>query len=492
MVVADLEGPGIIRTIHTTRHSPVELAARGVVLEITFDDADEPAVVSPLADFFGDGCNGEAMDFSSKFIECAPGSYNCYFPMPFRSRAKVVLRNDLDQDLSNYSYVEWERLPEWDADLGYFHATYQRKRFQLSVRSSETFLELTGRGHLLGRQYSIVTEEPMFRGFCCVMEGNNEVDIDGMPRRLDYLGTEDSFTFSWGFQNTFAGVRAGMPLVRPEGPSKLSIYRFHDPMPLRFTKSLRWQIDWTTEGGFQGNAELEKANAVGGAWVDYAAVHYWYQDAPGGYRHLPLAPVAERCRNTVPAPEDLQKITRACEMLTCDPALENGFGAPGDLERVRVLQADPRTHPFWMDAPQAKGGHPGNPNPGRRGILALHPEGERMPCLVLRKVQLPAGPSSLQVEVSGDPYESPGKSDFLLRLGVFANGTLRWLGPEEVVDAGDLPSEKHWRVVQAPLPEELAGQRVGLVLQTAYGGPKRITNEECFVDRILVVERNPR
>jgi hypothetical protein len=300
MVVADLKGPGIIRHIHTTRHHPKDLAARGVVLEIWFDDAKEPAVQCPLADFFGDGCNGQGMNFTSKLIECAPWSYNAYIPMPFKSRARVLLRNDTDKDLSNYSYVEWENLPQWNDKLGYFHATYNRKRFQLTKTTDETFFEVEGTGHVVGRQYSVVTEEPLFRGFSYVMEGNNEVDIDGQARRLDYLGSEDSFTFSWGFQQTFAGLRAGMTLVKPELPSMLSIYRFHDHQPIRFTKSLRWHINWSQEKHFFDNKEwmpkLTEAVAKGGCLVDYATVYYWYQTVPGGFRHAPLAPVADRAK----------------------------------------------------------------------------------------------------------------------------------------------------------------------------------------------------
>jgi hypothetical protein len=297
MLVADLEGPGVIRAIHSTRHGPKELAARGVVLEIYFDDAADPAVRCPIADFFGDGCNGNSMNFSTNFIECAPGSYNCYIPMPFRKRAKVLLRNDTDMNFSNYSFVEWERLPEWKKELAYFHATYLRKCFQVGPRTAETFLEIAGSGHLIGRQFSVITDEPMFKEFMYVMEGNNEIDIDGQKRSIDYLGSEDSFTFSWGFQNTFAGLRAGMPLVQPFGPSKLSIYRFHDYHPIRFDKSLRWSIDWTTEGGFKDNAaKLDKAAADGGCWVDYATVHYWYQDEPGGFKHHELESVPERMK----------------------------------------------------------------------------------------------------------------------------------------------------------------------------------------------------
>lgn len=305
MTVADLQGPGVIRQIHITRHVPEQLTSRGVVLEIWFDDAEQPAVLSPLADFFGDGCNGQAMDFTSKFIECSPWNYNCYFPMPFRSRARVILRNDTANDIMNYSYVEFESLPEWTDQTGYFHATYGRKCFQLTKDSDEMFFEVQGTGHVVGRQFSIITDEPFFRGFNVVMEGNNEIDIDGKERVIDYLGTECSFGFCWGYRNTFAGLRCGIPLVEnvkagpdvpPDALSRLSVYRFHDQMPIRFKESLKWHINWRHEKYFAALPEWPKALERGGCWVDYATVHYWYQTTPGGFRQAPLQPVAERQR----------------------------------------------------------------------------------------------------------------------------------------------------------------------------------------------------
>ena len=152
IVVADLKGPGIIRHLHLTRHVPPELMARGIVLEIRFDDAPELAVCCPLADFFGDGCNGKATNFSTPLIECAPWSYNCYFPMPFKQRAEVALRNDTDRDAMSYFYLEWENLPEWNPRLGYFHASFQRKLFQLTKDTDETLFEVRGSGHLIGRR----------------------------------------------------------------------------------------------------------------------------------------------------------------------------------------------------------------------------------------------------------------------------------------------------------------------------------------------------
>jgi len=295
MLVADIRGPAVIRHIHTTRHHPPELMARGIVLEIWFDDAKEPAVMSPLADFFGDGCNGASRTFSTPLIECAPWSYNAYIPMPFKKRARVILRNDTDKDAMNYSYVEWEPLDDWDEDLGYFHATYRREQFQLRPDTSHTFFQIEGTGHVIGRQLSILTDEPFFRGFNCVMEGNNEIDVDGRERAFDYLGTEDSFTFSWGFQEEFVGLRSGMPHVVHGDSNSLSIFRFHDHMPIRFDKSLTWRINWQEEKGFVTSPKWQEALARDGSCrVDYATVFYWYQDEPGGFEHAPLAEVALR------------------------------------------------------------------------------------------------------------------------------------------------------------------------------------------------------
>jgi len=301
MVLADLEGPGMITHLHTTRHFPEELFSRGIVLLIYFDGATDPAVHCPLADFFGDGVNGSAEPFSSTLVECAPGSYNAYIPMPFKKSAKVILRNDTDRDAMNYSYVEWEKLPEWDESYGYFHATYKRMSFRLLPDTDTEFFSVKGSGHLIGRQFSVATDDAEFTkgdrtsptGFMAVMEGNNEVSIDGVERAIDYLGSEDSFTFSWGFGGVFKGLRSGMPFVSKEADTSfLSIFRFHDHMPIRFNKELKWNISWKNEQFFF--EMMKRRAAADDGNVDYATVFYWYQDSPGGYLHEPLAPVDER------------------------------------------------------------------------------------------------------------------------------------------------------------------------------------------------------
>ncbi len=308
--VAEIDGSGVITCIHSTQHlvmptphtehlSDTErraLSARGVVLLVYFDGSPTPSVCVPLGDFFADGCGGMARPFSSLFVEKAPESYNCYFPMPFRRSAHVYLRNDTPYDMANYSFVEYELVPSLERETGYFHATWRRFAFPLHAGSVERFFEVEGCGHLVGRAWSVCTDEPLFEEFHFVMEGNNSVFVDGEPSpRLDYLGSEDSFGFSWGFREPFSGLYAGINYVRPKEPAQLSIYRFHLHNPIRFSRRLVWQVDWRYEfrGWQEFHEQLAERHRAGKGWIDYAVTTYWYQQEVG-YPHAPLPPLGER------------------------------------------------------------------------------------------------------------------------------------------------------------------------------------------------------
>ncbi|MCX6997462.1 MAG: DUF2961 domain-containing protein, partial [Kiritimatiellaeota bacterium] len=60
VTVADLKGPGMITAIHMTQ---ADINMRGMVLEIRYDGAKEPAVMCPISDFFADGCNKRSVNF---------------------------------------------------------------------------------------------------------------------------------------------------------------------------------------------------------------------------------------------------------------------------------------------------------------------------------------------------------------------------------------------------------------------------------------------
>ena len=85
-----------------------------------------------------------------------------------------------------------------------------------------------------------------------------------------------------------------MTLVDKGIPHRLSLYRFHDHMPIRFDKSLHWHINWRHERLFTDRPEWADAVARSGCWVDFASVFYWYQSVASGFEHATLAPVPER------------------------------------------------------------------------------------------------------------------------------------------------------------------------------------------------------
>jgi hypothetical protein len=316
ITIAEIEGPAVITCIHTIQHLLLEKsdpgeneterkskAARGMLLEIYFNGVQSPSVKVPLADFFADGCCGQADNFGNNFVEKAPHSYNCFIPMPFEKSAKVVLTNETDRDYKNYSFVEYESLPSWDSGLGYFHATWKRFAFQLSNITDINFFHVEGCGHLIGRAWSICTDEPFFNNFHFVMEANNEFRIDGEAKqRLDYLGSEDSFTFSWGFQKQFCGPYAGMNFIKQDSLANinlLSIFRFMDINVIRFNKSLDLRVNWSKEAYFfkreQFMKKITEVIRSNHGWIDYSTVNYWYQKEIG-YPHEPMMPIEDRCK----------------------------------------------------------------------------------------------------------------------------------------------------------------------------------------------------
>lgn len=300
--IANINGPGVVTCFHVTQH-PVDLdnddlplnrrmghTARGIVLEVFYDGAPEPSIRSPLADFFADGCGGKSVHYSTPFMEKLPESYNCYIPLPFKENLRVVLRNDTAYNCMSYSFVEYEQLPEWDEELMYLHASWNQENFRLTPDTEHHLITIKGSGQLIGNHYSIVTSEPFYKVFNFVMEGNCEHRIDGEEKpSIDYLGTEDSFCFSWGFREEFCGLYTGINHLQVENlPYELSIYRFRDRNPIIFDRGLDITINWKHEftngrRDYNSPARERTWKAIGdnGGQVQYSTNFYWYQTTIG-------------------------------------------------------------------------------------------------------------------------------------------------------------------------------------------------------------------
>lgn len=275
---------------------------RKVLIRITWDDEESPSVLVPLGDFFGIGHsypgNYESAPFnvSLKPEEAgkfgAPCARNCYFPMPFNSRAKIEVINENDVPFGIYFYIDYELykqpLPE---DTLYFHASWSRSNPcegwgpDLQVNSPEVqgainssgddnyvVLETEGKGHYVGCNLSVTHFQGSWWG-----EGDDMIFIDG-EKEASILGTgtEDYFGHAWGMQrNSF--LYNGTIVHEGDLPGYQVSYRFHVLDPVRFSKSVKVTI------------EHGHANHLSDDWASTA---YWYQTLPAP--QLEILPVEER------------------------------------------------------------------------------------------------------------------------------------------------------------------------------------------------------
>lgn len=286
LVIADLEGPGIITHIWNTLGTADPLAGRNLVLRCYWDDHDQPSVQAPLGDFFGVGHGAEA-DFAS--LPVAVSSFgrarSCYWPMPFRKRARVTVTNESALRVDSfYWYVDWQRHESLADDVPYFHAEYRQA--MPAEPGDYTILEARGRGHYVGTVYSAHQVKLGWFG-----EGDDRFYIDGEEYpSLSGTGTEDYFGDAWGFRQ-FATPHFGVSLWEGYFPGdRVTAYRWHLADPVAFRESLRVTIEHRgsifTDLGVEQGSFVERPD-----WL--SSVAYWYQTPVAGCTFT-LPPAADR------------------------------------------------------------------------------------------------------------------------------------------------------------------------------------------------------
>ena len=136
----DVEGSGVIQHIWMTTQREWRGSGRGCVLRFYWDGEDSPSVEVPLTDFFAVGHDLFAPVNSLAVIVNPTSALNCYWPMPFRERARVTITNEWGEDLRLFyqiTYAETD-VPE---NAGYFHAQWRRA---VTDRSNPDYTILDG------------------------------------------------------------------------------------------------------------------------------------------------------------------------------------------------------------------------------------------------------------------------------------------------------------------------------------------------------------
>jgi len=280
-VLADIEGPGTIQHIWITVG---EAAYRDTVLRLYWDDDEAPSVEVPLGDFF---CNGHALraNVTSFPVAVNPvGGFNCYWPMPFRRRARITIENQHGEPIGGFFYQITYELGDVPEASAYLHAQWRRSLTSRQVPEHVILDGIEGQGQYVGT-YLAWTQ--LSNGWWGEGEIKFFMDGDAEYPTICGTGTEDYFGGAWGFGGEpYSTAFLGYPLYRKE-PGEVprhGLYRWHVLDPIRFGRDLRVTIQAL---GWWPNRKFEPLTD------DIASVGYWYQKEP----HAPFPefpPVHER------------------------------------------------------------------------------------------------------------------------------------------------------------------------------------------------------
>jgi hypothetical protein len=297
-VLADIKGPAIVRHIWLTfnKARPNWLEAGGsaapneIVLRMYWDEAKEPAVEAPIGDFFGAGF-GRLLELKSVPVQVEGGDgYNCFWPMAFFKRGLITVTNESAKNVRSFYYhIDYEEAPALAPDSAHFCAQYNQA-FPEKLGKDYLVADLEGKGQYVGTVMSVRSRSPLWFG-----EGDARVYVDGDTKpSIQGTGTEDYFLMAWGLsqaQFPYFGCTYMSTDFEDLG-TEYCLYRWHIADAIRFSKSLRFEMehtgwisaDETESGKIEGHVERED---------DMATVAFWYQEGqPKRFTKLP--PLAER------------------------------------------------------------------------------------------------------------------------------------------------------------------------------------------------------
>ena len=264
--LANIKGSGTIRHIWMTADTK---AYRNCVLRFYWDNEEYPSVEVPLGDFFA--CvHGLRYNVNSIPVAVNPsGGFNCYWPMPFRTSARVTIENLSGETIRHFFYQIDYSLGTLSGNAAYFHAAWNRS---MTTRDNPEHIiidGIRGEGHYIG---TVAAWTQFSNGWWG--EGEVKFYLDGEENpTICTTGTEDYFGGAWCFGETYSAPFCGYPLWRKgEGEvPRHGLYRWHMPDPIRFNKSLKVTVQalgWFEDGTYQPLTD------------DIATVAYWYQKEP--------------------------------------------------------------------------------------------------------------------------------------------------------------------------------------------------------------------
>lgn len=272
VVLADIEGPGMIRHIWMTFMPAPPQQMRGLWFEVFYDGASEPSISVPCLDFFG-VAHGRPVAFASALTAMHEGrGFNSWVPMPFRKGVRIELVNASGRTALLYYQVDYTLQRDLPPALGYLHVTFRRENPTVMRRDFVITEGLRGPGRYLGCNVGVRVIDP------CNWYGEGEVKVyrDGDEDLPTICGTglEDYVGSAWGM-GTHHAPFGGAPLIvgDPQQPDLVGFYRWHIADPIMFERDLKVTIQqigamFFADGQDEQLEAYERSNPVAGeGWI---------------------------------------------------------------------------------------------------------------------------------------------------------------------------------------------------------------------------------
>lgn len=278
--LANIEGSGAIQSMWMSGY-----VGRDIIIRMYWDGQEQPCVECPMSDFFGVAWTSndrhifdpDFAQLNSAMIAVNPNrGMNCFWLMPFRTRAVITLENRSDSPRTVYYQVNYA-LMDVPEEAAYFHAQF---RSATPLKQGEDYVLLDGvkgKGHYVGTAMHVgLNGTGLWWG-----EGEVKFFMDGDENpTICGTGTEDYFlgAYDWdvgGEYRTYNSLYGGMFYVRHpkhyDSQMRFSMCRWHVPDPIRFDEDLKVTIQdlgWYEPGLYKPRRD------------DFYSVAYWYQTLP--------------------------------------------------------------------------------------------------------------------------------------------------------------------------------------------------------------------
>ncbi len=217
VTLADIAGAGCINHIWCTHACEQDDYLRRIVLRARWDEEADYSIEVPLGDFFGMG-HAQTVNFSSLPLQMSPADgrgFNCWFPMPFGTRAEFFLTNEANVPMNFYYYIDYELHDSIPDDMGRFHAQWRRENPTAGIASAampalieETRALFQGNSSPFGQVPDEVMENLAYEF------GGRNIGGEGNYVILDAEGTGHYVGCNLNFHNLREGEEVAWPAER--------------------------------------------------------------------------------------------------------------------------------------------------------------------------------------------------------------------------------------------------------------------------------------